>query len=176
MATLKDVRNILVELDEMTGLNGASLDLKQNNGKRVLASHVFQNVRDASGKIVQRRPVRFEFSKLSLSCDMDTLREIVKHEYAHYMALVKYNDNCGHDWRFKEMCKQIGANANETTYTNQSIMQASVKLAKYVVTCDNCGHQYTYSRKCRTLDLVRTGSPYVTCKCGSHNFTYKQNY
>ena len=52
MATLKDVRNILVELDEMTGLNGASLDLKQNNGKRVLASHVFQNVRDASGKIV----------------------------------------------------------------------------------------------------------------------------
>ena len=176
MFTLKDVRKMLKELDEITGFNGAGLELKTTNTKRTLASHVHRITRTPYGEVVSRTPVRFEFSKLILSCDEETLREVVKHEYAHYMALVEYNDNCGHDWRFKKMCEVIGASADEPTFTNNSIQEQSVKMAKYVVTCNKCGHVYTYSRMCNTLKSVQAQDGTVRCACGCHDLTLTQNY
>ena len=175
MHTLKDVQKIIKGLDMITGLNGSELELKQTKNVRTLASFTHRTV-TWGGRVTRREPVRFEFSTLVLSCDYKTLEEIVKHEYAHYMALVEYNDQCHHDWRFKKMCKQIGANANEPTFSNESIRNSLIKKAKYVVICKECGYVYTYSRDCETLRLSKAGSPLVSCSCGSHEFEVKQNY
>ena len=172
MHTLKDVQKIIKGLDMITGLNGSELELKQTKNVRTLASFTHRTVK-WGGRVARREPVRFEFSTLVLSCDYKTLEEIVKHEYAHYMALVTFNENCNHDWRFKQMCAQIGASANEPSFSNKSIMSASAKLAKYTATCTSCGYIYTFSRKCSTLDACRVGA--ATCSCGSDKFAVKQN-
>ena len=176
MFTLSDVRKMLVELDNQTGLSGATLELKVKNTKKELACHVHKVRRNASGQVVERVPVRFEFSKLILSCDEQTLSEVVKHEYAHYMSVVKYNDNCGDDYRFKKMCVIIGANANEPTFTNNSLQQQSMKMAKYNVICGDCNHVYNYHRMCGVLKSIKVQDKTVQCHCGSYNLTVKQNY
>lgn len=173
MLNITYVRNLIKELDEMTGLSGADLPLKVTKTQKTLASFVYTTFR--RGQIVTDRvPTRFEFSRLALSCDEETLKEIVKHEYAHYMALVTYRDKCGHDYRFKKMCKQIGASANEPTFSSNSIEEQSLKLAKYVVTCEGCGQVYTYNRMCPTLRACKEGK--AECPCGCKNFTVKQNH
>lgn len=151
MRTLKFVRNIIKELDQQTGLDGASLELKRNKSTRQLGCFTFAKITYRYGGIV-------------------------KHEYAHYMTLVEYNDQCHHDYRFKEMCAQIGANANEPTFGNDSIKNSLIKKVKYVLTCKECGHVYTYSRNCQTLELAKAGSPLVHCNCGCHEFDFKQNH
>ena len=176
MRTLKFVRNIIKELDKETGLDGASLELKRNKTTRQLGCFTFSKITYRNGGGTTYTPKSFTFSEVVLDCDDDTIREIVKHEYAHYMALVTYNDQCHHDYRFKEMCQQIGANANEPTFGNDSIRSSLVKKSKYVLTCKECGHVYTYSRNCQTLELAKAGSPLVSCSCGCHEFEVKQNY
>lgn len=176
MRTLKFVRNIIKELDQQTGLDGASLELKRNKTTRQLGCFTFAKITYKYGGEVTYTPKSFTFSEVVLECDDDTIREIVKHEYAHYMTLIEYNDQCHHDWRFKEMCAQIGANANEPTFGNDSIKNSLIKKAKYVLTCKECGHVYTYSRNCQTLKLAKAGSPLVHCNCGCHEFDFKQNH
>lgn len=176
MRTLKFVRNIIKELDEQTGLDGASLELKRNKSTRQLGCFTFTQYTFRNGGGVTYSIEGFTFSDVVLGCDDDTIREIVKHEYAHYMALVTFKDNCHHDYRFKEMCRRIGANANEPTFGNESIKNSLIKKAKYVLTCKECGHVYTYSRNCETLRLAKAGSPSVHCNCGCHEFEFKQNH
>ena len=173
MCNLKDVREILKQLDEVTGLNGADLVLKQTNSKKTLGSFVHQ-ARRVNGQVVERTPLRFEFSKLILNCNKQTLLEIVKHEYAHYMALVVYNDNCQHDWRFVEQCNKIGATASEPTFSNNEIEEQTLKMSKYLVQCQGCGHIFTYQRKCKMLTLCQEGM--ATCGCGCSKFKITQNY
>lgn len=177
MRTLKFVRNIIKELDKETGLDGASLELKRNKTTRQLGCFTFSKITYRNGGGTTYTPQSFTFSEVVLDCDDETIREIVKHEYAHYMALVTYNDCCKHDYRFKEMCRKIGANANEPTFSNESVKNSLIQKAKYTLTCKHCGHVYTYSRKCQALDLAKAGSPLVECAhCGCHEFEYKQNH
>ena len=112
MRTLKFVRNIIKELDQQTGLDGASLELKRNKTTRQLGCFTFSKITYRYGGEETNTPKSFTFSEVVLECDDDTIREIVKHEYAHYMALVTYNDQSHHDGRFIIMCIQLGANAN----------------------------------------------------------------
>ena len=175
MRTLKFVRGIIKELDAQTGLDGASLELKRNKTTRQLGCFTYSKTRFMDGGSFYS-PKSFTFSEVVLDCDDETIREIVKHEYAHYMALVTYNDSCNHDYRFKEMCRQIGANANEPTFSNESVKNSLIQKAKYTLTCKQCGHVYTYSRKCQTLELAKAGSPLVSCSCGCHEFEFKQNH
>ena len=175
MCNLKDVREIIKGLDEITGLNGADLPIQQKNSKKVLGCFVHSVVRNGVTKqVIRRTPTRFEFSTVILNCSKQTLEQVVKHEYAHYMALVKYNDNCQHDWRFKQCCQIIGASADEPTFSNNEVDQQTLKMSKYVVTCQGCGAQFTYQRKCPTLTACQQNS--AKCGCGCHQFTVVQNY
>ena len=170
MATVHDVKEMMRKLDKITGMNGASIPVKTSNTTRTLASFVFYNC----GKVVGIQPVRFEFSKVILSCNEETLWEIVKHEYSHYVANTRHKDNCHHDYRFKEVCEEIGASANEPTFSNADLRQAQVKMAKYVVTCRGCGSVSTFSRMCNTLRAIDNHNA-TCCKCGGDDFHIKTN-
>lgn len=175
MNTVQDVREILNELDKLTNMSTKHMTIEVKNTTKVLASCVHRIYRNEYREVVKRECVRFEVSKLILNCSKETLTEVIKHEYAHFMSVTIYQDNCGHDYRFKEMCKKIGASADEPTFTNNDVEEQSKKMAKYHVTCEDCGHVYTYSRMCPTLKDVRDGKRNVRCSCGSKNLTFKQN-
>ena len=175
MFNVQDVRNILNELDEKTGMSTKDMTIDVKNTTKTLASCVHRVYRDVYGNVVKRQCVRFEVSKLILNCNYDTLKEVMKHEYAHFMSIQVYQDNCGHDSRFKEMCRKIGANFNEVSVSTKDIEEQSRKMAKYHVICDECGHIYTYNRMCQTLKDVKECRKNVKCGCGSRNLTFKQN-
>ena len=175
MFNVQDVRNILNELDEMSQMSTKDMTIEVKNTTKTLASCVHRVYRDCCGNVVKRQCVRFEVSKLVLNCNYDTLREVIKHEYAHFMSIQVYQDNCGHDSRFKEMCRKIGATFNEVSVSTKDIEEQSLKMAKYHVICENCGHIYTYNRMCQTLKDVKEGRKTVKCGCGCKNLTFKQN-
>lgn len=173
MANLNDVRKMMERLDNMTGMSGAGLQFKKTRSSKILGSFVHMT-QSRGGVVVKRTPVRFEFSEVILSCNESTLWEIVKHEYAHYMATVRFQDNCHHDWRFKECCREIGASADEPTFTNANLEEQSRKMAKYVVTCENCGSTTTFQRMCNTLRAIDNND--ATCTiCGCNHFHIKTN-
>lgn len=173
MFTINDFKKVVRELDNLTGMNGASLPVRKTRSQRTLASFVSNVTRNGFGEIVRVEPNRFEVSALILSLDDEkTFREIIKHEYCHYLANIIYQDNCHHDKRFKEQCRRIGAEATEPTYGNDSITKASEKIAKHRLICNECGHVHTFSRMCKTIEAAVQG--YATCSCGSRSFTYKQ--
>ena len=173
MFTINDFRKVIKELDEMTGMNGADLPIKRTKSQRTLASFVSSVTRNTlTNQVVRVEPVRFEVSGLILSLnDEKTFREIIKHEYCHYLANIINQDNCNHDKRFKEQCRRIGAEASEPTFTNNAIQEASEKLAKHRLICNECGHVHTFSRMCSTIKAAVQGN--ATCSCGSRSFTYK---
>ena len=175
MFTIQDVRNILNDLDKISGMSSKDMTIEVKNTTKVLASCVHRVYRDCYGNVVKRQCVRFEVSKLILNCNYDTLKEVLKHEYAHFMSIQVYQDNCGHDSRFKEMCRRIGANFNEVSVSTTDIEEQSRKMAKYHVICDECGHIYTYNRMCKTLKDVKEGRKTVRCGCGCKDLTFKQN-
>lgn len=173
MFTINDFKKVVRELDSLTGMNGASLPVKKTRSQRTLASFVSNVTRNGYGEVVRVVPNRFEVSNLILSLDDEqTFREIIKHEYAHYLANIINQDNCRHDKRFKEQCRRIGAIATEPTYGNDSIERASQKVAKHRLICNECGHVHTFSRMCKTIEAAVQGQ--ATCSCGSRSFTYKQ--
>ena len=175
MFNVQDVRNILNELDEMTGMSTKDMTIEVKNTTKVLASCVHRVYRNSYGNVVKRQCVRFEVSKLILNCKYDTLKEVMKHEYAHFMSIQVYQDNCHHDWRFKEMCRKIGADFNEVSVSTTDIEEQSRKMAKYNVICVECGHVYNYNRMCQTLKDVKEGRKNVKCHCGCKDLTFKQN-
>ena len=175
MFNVQDVRNILNELDEMTQMSTKDMTIEVKNTTKTLASCVHRVYRDSYGNVKKRQCVRFEVSKLILNCKYETLKEVIKHEYAHFMSTTIYQDNCGHDSRFKEMCRKIGAEFNEVSVNTTDIEEMSQKMSKYNVICDECGHVYTYQRMCKVLKDVKEGRKTVKCHCGCQNLTFKQN-
>ena len=175
MFNVNDVRNILDELDNMTGMSTKDMTIEVKNTTKTLASCVHRIYRDSYGNVKKRQCVRFEVSKLILNCNYETLKEVMKHEYAHFMSTTIYQDNCGHDSRFKEMCRKIGAEFNEVSVNTTDIEEQSLKMAKYHVICEECGHIYTYQRMCSTLKYIKEGRKVVKCGCGCSNLTFKQN-
>ena len=175
MFNVNDVRNILDELDNMTGMSTKDMTIEVKNTTKTLASCVHRIYRDSYGNVKKRQCVRFEVSKLILNCNYETLKEVMKHEYAHFMSTTIYQDNCGHDSRFKEMCRKIGAEFNEVSVNTTDIEEQSLKMAKYHVICEECGHIYTYQRMCSTLKNIKEGRKVVKCGCGCKDLTFKQN-
>ena len=112
-----------------------------------------------------------EFSKKFIeNSDDDTIRNVIKHECAHYCVLVTTNEAHGHDAVFKAMCKRLGTNF-DTPSCNGHVDAA--KMYKYTVKCENCGAESHYSRMTRVLRNL----PICCCsRCKSNKLTLIQNY
>lgn len=141
MKTLEDVRNLMNELDKLTGLDSSDIPIKKSRGTRALAFFRFQQS--------TATPVMFGITRTVLNLSDKHFEEIIKHEYAHFMATVTYKEDCGHDYRFQEMCKMIGATQTGTRVQNDCAAEVSkilVNIAKYKFVCQDCGKTYTYRR------------------------------
>ena len=108
--TIEDAKKIIRELDKKTGKSYAKLPMKSNKRMtRALAQSVFCISR-RNGKIVKVEADSFKFSYFFLNAmltDKD-FSDIVIHEYSHLYVNEKYTDNCYHDYRYKNTCKELG--------------------------------------------------------------------
>ena len=98
------------------------------------------------------------------------MKQIVLHEVAHALADMKHQDDCQHDYRFKEMCKEIGCTSNGTYATEeeqQEIKQVKEKTAKYKVSCTKCNHYWYYKTKTKA---VKNPSDCYCPYCGHDDF------
>ena len=183
---LEDVKKIVERVEDMTG---EKLDLELNYNPRLKTTLAwcknyinYQNVRQ-NGKIVKKvnwiKPFCLEFGKVILNVKKyETFEQTVLHEIAHALANKKYNDDCGHDYRFKEMCEKIGcyesgAKTSETDILDTVKKMNDEKMKKgkkenntsaYVVKCSHCGKTLkTYKTHCDTVKKIENGVKNWTC-------------
>ena len=69
-------------------------------------------------KRIDLTPIKFTFAKnlLDGSYNYETVKQVIIHEYCHFYTDSKYNYACGHDSRFKMICRKAGISDN--TYFN----------------------------------------------------------
>lgn len=122
-------------------------------------------------KVESITPYCIEISKTVLNFESyDMMKQIVLHEVAHALADMKHQDNCQHDYRFKEMCKEIGCTSSGTYATEeerQAITNVKEKTAKYKVSCTNCNHDWYYKTKTKA---VKNPSSCYCPYCGHDDF------
>lgn len=109
--TEEDIRAEIARLDELTGLNGASLPIEFSYQKGTLGMFFMDGA--PKGK-------RFRFSLHFFHGDKFTRAEaldVIRHEYAHYMDW-ELNGAAGHGKSWKLCCQKVGA-CPTRLYTNQ---------------------------------------------------------
>lgn len=113
---------------------------------------------------------RMEFSQQFLdTASDDSIKDVVRHECAHYIVIERTHESHDHDALFQQVCAEIGC-VGDKAYTEVERVK-EVKM-KYDVFCVNCGKITSFSRMCPTLRNIDTCS----CrKCGG-SLRYVQNW
>lgn len=115
-------------------------------------------------KIMGYVPTKVEFSKQMLDHATDeSIRQVILHEAAHYIAMKKTHENHGHDSYFKSVCASIGCTLDKSSgELDYNIPTAS--LYKYRLMCPKCGVIGGYNRKCKTVTTNAAGCICKKCK------------
>lgn len=120
-----------------------------------------------AGKVT---PQIMEFSYRFLETKNEKMiKNVIKHECAHYLVIIETCENHGHDKVFKDMCARIDcpldkSSAEESPYTDNSF--------KYLITCNSC--KKIVGRYHRASKIVKNSNEY-RCKCGG-TLTVTQNW
>lgn len=177
---LDDVKGIISNVEKITGEDLSYLELNYNPRlKTTLAwckNYVGYKNTYVNGKtkktVAWIKPYCLEFGKVILSVQkFETFEQTVLHEVAHAIANKKYNDDCGHDSRFKEICEKIGCHEsgattkeNDIIETHKKIKSSSTNGKGYRVVCKECGAKLSYYKsKCQTVKNIEnpTDSRYI---------------
>lgn len=176
---VSDVNAIIRDVERATG-EKLGLEVKVNGRLKKALARCFTQVRN--GKHI---PTKLEFGKAILEVEeYEIFRQVALHEIGHAIANKRYQDNCNHDWRFKEVCKTIGCyntgaycskeyslalekaysklQQGKTKTKTTSKPKAKQEITKYHVVCKECGHIYHYSKKCDKT----TNPHHYRCACG----------
>ena len=180
---VNDVQVIIEEIEERTG-ESLDLEIKVNGRLKRAIARCFTKV--VKGKHI---PSKLEFGKAILEVnDYEIFKQVTLHEIAHAIANKRHQDNCGHDWRFKEVCREIGCTNTGThcsveyslalqlafdKINGTTTTKRQTTTTKYHVVCKDCGHIHHYSRKCDAI--VNTGD-YRCAKCHSSKLKVEQNW
>lgn len=170
---IQDVKSIITEVasrkKEYEFLDG--LDVKYNSRLRNSLARCKCKAVVLGKTIEDIQPYCIEVSKTVLNLeDYDIMRQIVLHEVAHALADNRHQDNCQHDYRFKEMCKEIGCTSDGRVANSEerkAIAEVKAKTAKYKVTCTFCEHSWYYKSKTK---VVKNPSGCYCPYCGQDNF------
>lgn len=97
--TLDTVKEIMKELDQITGLNGANIKMKLSSAKRKKAHYRYYR---------NGEPVEFAFAKNLLTyATWEEFKDVVIHEYCHYWQH-QLEGKSGHNKTFKALCQKLG--------------------------------------------------------------------
>lgn len=165
--SIDDIKGFLSELSEKNGFDCKDIP--------ILFSKRFTR---AQGQINYKRQgeefvvVNFKFNYKTFQgmLSEETIKEIITHEYVHFLCFQKYGKLCRHNNLFKKECVKIGIPPKTTVNLGEN---ADLELMnfKYTVTCkkDGC-HSKSYRQRIRNIDEFER--VYVCSKCrGKLNVT-----
>lgn len=101
--------------------------------------------------------------QLLATATLDSIKEVIAHECAHYLVNEETHENHGHDAIFKAMCNRIGCTNDGTVCHSLDREVPETQIYKYFVTCEDCGS--IIGKYHRTGKIVQHPE-YYTCKCG----------
>ena len=157
---LEYIRAEVARLDRATGQNvRETVEISIFSGTQRLGSYSFRI------KSKQVFDEKISISEHLFECEADVL-DTIRHEYAHCLVTRRYRQDCGHDARWKSACVEVGCNPKSTNRTSNSVQEAIVKDAKYVLKCSACGQKFPYKRKGKHYRMVEQGCDRVICGCG----------
>ncbi len=111
---------------------------------------------------------------LLATCDDESIKQVIMHEWAHYYLIKTTDEDHGHDAAFKRICHKIGC-TNDGCETEVNRIASTEKMWKYEVTCDYCNEAVAHYAK-RTFALENIDL-YLCPKCGkAHTMHVKQNW
>lgn len=118
--SLDEATAIFVELDEKYGTRASKIPIVYNPAlKTSLARTHFAG----------RNPTMFDFSKISLNLDYDSFKQVVLHEYAHYLAITK-DGVTGHNVVFRNYCNELGCWNNQASFKDVQAIESTMQIMK----------------------------------------------
>lgn len=168
-----DITRVKKEFAEICATQGCKVNVPVIENSRL---------RSTFGRVISHgtkswcRPVKVEFASFLLNTGTDDeIKDIIKHEAAHYIVTMQTKENHGHDRMFKDMCAKLDC-SRDTMRTEIGVENEDELNYKYLIICEDCGKTIgRYHRMCKTLRAVEDKN--CNCKlCGSDNLKIKQNW
>ena len=136
MLTNEDLRKMFDELDEQTGEYTSHIEVKFNGRLKTTLGKFTYFTNDYV-------PVSFEFASILKNLSYDEMKQIVIHEYAHYLRNCRWHKgNYGHDAKFKQIVRSLGGTETEPKISSEMQKQINGECKndkKYKVYCKECG-------------------------------------
>ena len=172
--TLLDVRAEYRRLDKLCGVSTEHIKLKVSAratrrygfchySKRFDAAHI-------NGFWV---PDYISITDFIFDCD-DEFLDVIRHEYAHALVMLRDGKKHGHDAVWKAACREIGCRPDRLSSSEEAFEKSSkrkAEKAKYEIRCEGCGRKFQYTRKTKVVSAILDGR-ICTCPCGSHNLIF----
>lgn len=158
MFNLQDVANEYRRLDQIFNVDTSDINLVH-----------FTGVSKAGYCAVRKgKPVKIGINDLLFECSEEEFYDTVRHEYAHAINAIKYNEN-GHGQTWKQICKIVGcipsAHVPENSELKKKFDEYSIQTAKYKITCSHCGQVYYYRRKSSVVNDYYAGEKLICPVC-----------
>lgn len=98
------------------------------------------------GRKIYLRPHSFTFSYFYLNGVMkeDDVKQLILHEYCHFLTIDKSRESHGHDDLFKKNCKRVGCNIYDEAML--SYISDEPGKYRYEITCQQCDHKFGENR------------------------------
>lgn len=105
-----------------------------------------------------------EFSyQLLTTATLDSIKDVIAHECAHYLVIEETHEAHGHDSIFKNMCKRINCTNDGAICHSLTRSASDTEIYKYIITCKDCGK--VVGKYHRAGKIVQYPN-YYSCKCG----------
>ena len=141
--TVDDIKQVVKELDNITGLNGSNLQIKIN-GRLKRAMGVCKFIKS------KRKALSLEFSKnlTNGNYSTDIVKKTIIHEYTHFLMLEKFKILDNHDDTWKYYCKMLGGDG-EKYFLHKVTDKNGNEMSnyKYTIVCNCCGKVISHKNR-----------------------------
>lgn len=112
--------------------------------------------------VVKSTLMEFSYQLLN-TATLDSIKDVIAHECAHYLVIEETKESHGHDMIFKAMCKRINCTNDGTICHSLTRTSPDTEIYKYTVVCNDCkkivGHYHRAGKIVQHPD-------WYSCKCG----------
>lgn len=144
-----------------------NLDIEiSNRAKKRLGAFFFRKER---GNIV---PIKFVFAEVLINGTYreEIVKEVIVHEYLHYLCDTKTNVSNGHNKLFKEMCRRVGINDRATLKQETEVITRKSSSKRYEIICSKCGAVLGCHKR---IDAAERKVRYYKSACCKAKLRYK---
>lgn len=175
MHSIEDIRAEYARLDKLCGINSSGIEIK-------ISHRAFTTF--GLCKFVKKRrkyvPTKIQITDFVLNYE-DEFWEIIRHEYAHLLVMMRDGVNHGHDAVWKRACLEVGCTPSRLI-DSEALDQCAAErrrgsarepsLFRFEVTCPACGHKWQYKTECKIVRAAKKHNCY--CPCGCKDLTLKE--